>query len=135
MGAGIVYDDLAGEVNDSSGGCAPVDIPIKNNISTDNEMAGIYVKICPDYACPVNRDYNLLCRNNGINTDTCSTPPFYCILMQLGGCRENLGEIFANPSFVNAASDDYHLQETSPAKNAGDDLTDMGAYGGSDPIN
>ena len=133
-GAGIVYDDLAGAVNDSPGGYAPDDIPIKNNICTNNVKAGINVKIGSSYACPENRDYNLLCRNHGIDTDICSSPPYFCILMQLGGCRENLGEIFANPLFVNAASDDYHLQGTSPAKNAGDDGNDMGAYGGTDPI-
>ena len=133
-GAGIVYDDLDGAVNDSSSGCAPDDIPIINNISTDNEMAGINVKICPDYACPANRDYNLLCRNNGILTDTCSTPPFICILRQLGGCMKNTGEIFADPSFVDAANDNYQLQAGSPAIGTGELGVDMGAYGGSDPI-
>jgi hypothetical protein len=132
-GAGIVYDDLAGAVNAGPGGCATTDIPIKNNICTNNEKAGIRIKICPN-ACPNNRDYNLLCRNHGISTDTCIAPPYYCEYMQLYMCPRNGNEIFANPLFVNAASDDYHLQGTSPAKNAGDDLTDMGAYGGSDPI-
>ena len=133
-GAGIVYDDLAGDVNASAAGCAPEDIPIKNNICTNNEKAGINVKICPDYSCPVNRDYNLLCRNNGIDTDTCEGPPYFCIYMQLGGCDKNDGEIFANPLFVDPVNGDYHLQGSSPAKYAGDDLTDMGAYGGADPI-
>jgi hypothetical protein len=36
----------------------------------------------------------------------------------------------ANPMFV----DGYHLDGLSPAINAGDDNTDMGAYGGSDPM-
>lgn len=134
-GAGIVYDDLAGAVNDGFGGYAPDDIPIKNNICTNNEKSGINVKIGNSYACPENRDFNLLCRNHGINTDTCSGPMLFCILRQNGMCKENPDEIFANPLFVDAANDDYHLQESSPAKYAGDDLTDMGAYGGSDPIN
>ena len=134
IGAGIVYDDLAGEVNASPDGCASNDIPIKNNICTHNEKSGIYVKICPDYGYPDNRDYNLLCRNHGIDTDTCSTPPYFCIYRQLGGCRENPGEIFANPLFVDTANDNYHLQGSSPAKYAGDDGNDMGAYGGSDPM-
>jgi hypothetical protein len=54
--------------------------------------------------------------------------------MQLGMCPANANEKFDNPLFVDMAGDDYHLQGTSPAKNAGDDGNDMGAYGGSDPI-
>jgi parallel beta-helix repeat protein len=132
-GAGIVYDDLAGDVNAEPAGCAPSDIPIKNNICAYNVKAGIRVKICPG-VCPADRDYNLLCRNNGIATDNCTTPPYYCENMQLGMCPAYANEIFDNPLFVDMASDDYHLQGTSPAENAGDDGNDMGAYGGADPI-
>ena len=133
IGAGIVYDDLAGEVNADPGGCAP-DIPIKNNICTNNEKSGIYVKNCPNYTCPGQRDYNLLCRNHGISSDTCSPQMYFCILRQLRMCGKNSHEIFDNPLFVNAANDNYHLQSGSPAENAGDDGSDMGAYGGADPI-
>ena len=43
-------------------------------------------------------------------------------------------DIMAAPSFVNREGDNYQLQGDSPAKNAGDDGTDLGAYGGSDPL-
>jgi hypothetical protein len=121
-------------VNAEPAGCATNDIPIKNNICTHNETAGIKIKICPGYACPANRDYNLLCRNNGIATDNCTTPPRHCIYEQLGSCLANANEIFDNPLFVNMDDDNYTLQAGSPAENAGDDGNDMGAYGGSDPI-
>jgi parallel beta-helix repeat protein len=133
-GGGIVYDDLAGDVNAEPAGCAPSDIPIKNNISAYNVKTGIRVKICPGYACPANRDYNLLCRNNGIATDNCITPPYYCEYMQLYMCPANANEIFADPLFADPGSGNYTLQSGSPAENTGDDNNDMGAYGGSDPI-
>ena len=137
-GGGIIYDDLLGAVNDPPSGCAPVDIPIKNNICVDNEKAGINVKICPN-VCPVNRDYNLLCRNNGEATECGGGRR--CIRRNLGGCDENGNEIFFDPLFVYPDNDDYHLQSisggypaNSPAIGAGDDGLDMGAYGGDDPI-
>ncbi len=40
------------------------------------------------------------------------------------GDWNDVGAIFANPLFVNAASNDFHLQSGSPAKNTGD-----GSYG------
>jgi hypothetical protein len=57
-----------------------------------------------------------------------------CIYEQLGSCLANANEKFDNPLFVNMAGDDYTLLAGSPAEGKGDDLTDMGAYGGSDPI-
>ena len=38
--------------------------------------------------------------------------------------------IIADPKFVEVDPDYYQLQADSPAKNAGDDGSDMGAYGG-----
>jgi hypothetical protein len=137
MGGGIIYDDLLGAVNDPPAGDPPNDIPIKNNICVDNEKAGIRTGVS---LCMNSRDYNLLCRNNGITVDTCGTSQ-YCIRRNLGGCYKNYNEIFANPLFVDLANDNYHLQRKSegypadsPAIDAGDDSNDMGAYGGSDPI-
>ena len=140
-GAGIVYDDLAGEVNDSPAGCVPSGIVIKNNISTDNEMAGIFVKSCTDNVCSSasERDYNLLCRNFGFDDNSTCTGGSYpknnqCKYKQFAGCDANPNEIIADPLFVNMPNDNYQLQSGSPAKNAGDDGLDMGAYGGSDSI-
>ncbi|MFH1675956.1 MAG: PKD domain-containing protein [bacterium] len=39
-----------------------------------------------------------------------------------------------NPQFLNAAGDDFRVASTSPCHNAAHDGTDMGAYGGSDPL-
>jgi len=137
-GAGIVYDDLAGNVNDPASGCALDDIPIINNICANNEATGINVKICPG-DCPVNRDYNLLSANFGWDANPGCSGPLWesnpCRRQQLTGCEPNSNEMFQDPLFVDKANDNYRLQTDSPAKNAGDDGTDMGAYGGSDPIN
>ena len=134
-GAGIVYDDLAGAVNVSPGGYAPEDIPIKNNICTNNEKAGIRINVGDSGACSANRDYNLLCQNHGITDTSCpSPPPFYCEYIQLYMCPSNPNEIFTDPSFANMAGDDYHLLPGSPAIGAGESGVDMGAYGGSDPM-
>jgi hypothetical protein len=43
-------------------------------------------------------------------------------------------DIIADPMFVDVDADNYHLEAGSPAGNAGDDGTDMGAYGGLNPI-
>ncbi len=139
-GAGIAYDDLAGDVNASPTGCAPTGIEIKNNIATDNEMAGIFVKICPDNHCPLpsERDFNLLSRNFGWDDNPACTGSFpqsnQCKFQQLAGCSANPNEIITDPLFMDMPNDDYQLQSGSPAENAGDDGFDMGAYGGSDPI-
>jgi parallel beta-helix repeat protein len=134
-GAGIVYDDLAGDVNAEPGGYATNDIPIKNNICTNNVRAGIRVNVDPTGACPTQRNYNLLCQNNGITDITCPPPPpYYCEYMQLYTCPANANEIFADPLFADPGSGNYTLQSGSPAENAGDDNNDMGAYGGDDPI-
>jgi hypothetical protein len=114
------------------------DIPIINNICANNEATGINVKICPG-DCPVNRDYNLLSANFGWDANPGCSGPLWesnpCRRQQLTGCEPNSNEMFQDPLFVDKANDNYRLHTDSPAKNAGDDGTDMGAYGGSDPIN
>ena len=131
-GAGIVYDDLAGDVNAEPGGYATNDIPIKNNICTNNVKAGIRINIDPTGDCPAGRDYNLLCQNNGITDITCPPPPpYYCEYMQLYMCPKNANEIFDDPLF----NLDYTLGVGSPGLGSGELGVDMGAYGGPDPIN
>jgi len=69
-----------------------------------------------------------------------------CTNQQYGGCGAHWEydptrvvfdyphDVMDDPLFVDKDNDDYHLQAGSPAKNAGDDGNDMGAYGGSYPI-
>ncbi|MBW1858677.1 MAG: right-handed parallel beta-helix repeat-containing protein [Deltaproteobacteria bacterium] len=99
-------------------------------------------------------DYNLLYCNNetcegnpaerGWPND-CGWPGPYelaeevCVTMHYAACAP-LGltkthhDIISDPMFVDMAADNYRLTASSPARNAGDDGTDMGAYGGSNPI-
>ena len=134
-GAGIVYDDLAGDVNAEPGGYATNDIPIKNNICTNNVKAGIRINIDPSGDCPAARDYNLLCQNNGITGTTCpAPPPYFCEYRQLYMCPANTHEIIDDPLFTDPANDDYTLGVGSPGSGSGESGVDMGAYGGSDPM-
>ena len=101
------------------------------------------------------RDYNLLYANNGILADNshCSWDDTYpgrrCVNRNYGQCgfvceewpsnpecwnASSENDILADPAFVSRAADNYQLQVGSPAENAGDDGTDLGAYGGADPI-
>ena len=50
-------------------------------------------------------------------------------LVQGTGCLINI-----NPQFVNSGNDDYRVQDGSPCDGTAHDGTDMGAYGGSDPL-
>ncbi len=137
-GAGIVADDITTTTDPDTGGTRifadnPVwnsskpAIAIRNNIVVNNKTTGIR-----DNECSSLRDYNLYYGNNGFET---RVPP------QTGGCfigtREPTGnphEKFAEPRFVDINNKNFHLRSDSPAKNAGSDGRDMGAYGGSDPI-
>jgi parallel beta-helix repeat protein len=115
----------------------------------------------PSEDCPTNQslgggyywDYNLLyCNNETCDgspeergyPDNCGWPPPYelgeevCVTMNYAACPPlgltNHHHIIEDPMFVDMDADDYRLQAGSPAKGAGDDGTDMGAYGGSTPI-
>jgi parallel beta-helix repeat protein len=151
-GGGIAYDDLAGAVNANAAGAPPAPLLIRNNISVYNVSAGI--RACfdnVDYAdAKPYRDHNLLYDNFGCAA-SCARR---CEAGQLGKwtadgswyCPYASGFSWApsdicglDPLFK--ASDDYRLQRISegdsadsPAINAGDDNLDMGAYGGSDPL-
>ena len=76
---------------------------------------------------------NVIVRNNifyqslitfGSNIDTCSHNDFY----QVTGAPTCTSSLTGNPLFVNVASD-WNLQSASPARNAGSDGLDLGAYG------
>ncbi|MDY6988208.1 MAG: right-handed parallel beta-helix repeat-containing protein [Thermodesulfobacteriota bacterium] len=160
--AGAVNAEPGGTLN-NSGNFPPLPV-IRNNISAYNEKAGLRVggngydcPTNPDYpgdpAGDKYRDFNLLYSNFGWDGDPdCGwpdNPGKKCVNQQYGGCGahfdfgqsppvvlENPNDIMAAPLFVSITegSEDYHLQSGSPAENAGDDGTDMGAYGGIDPL-
>ena len=154
-GAGITYDDIT---DLTSPGRYFFDTPylkheitkqqqsriIQNNITAYNDRTGIRDALCKiffgpgqyDYNLPPNRDYNLYYHNMNMNNPL--NPP-----NQLGGCAKWMGsawvgnphELFADPHFIDRANQDYRLQSSSPGKNGGTGGTEMGAYGGSQPIN
>ncbi len=141
-GGGIIYDDLAGAVNDQSSGTPPAPIPIRNNISIFNTKAGIKDAICKDLSPILNtdRNYNLLYMNNRFKYTYPAHAP-----SNLGGCFPNSNELFAEPLFVDQGNDNYRIQSGSPATDAGDSAygsdvsippgvstitIDMGAFGG-----
>jgi hypothetical protein len=47
---------------------------------------------------------------------------------------QGTGCVFQNPMFMNSAGDDYRVSDGSPCDGTAHDGTDMGAYGGSDPL-
>jgi hypothetical protein len=135
---------------------------IKYNIITDNEAAGLRVGgYSPGtwYACPMasaNRNFNLLYGNhpwndaqNKANTADCGwyqdgglsyVSDKSCGQQQYGGCGVgspppywpliNSSDIMDDPLL----DTDYTLLPGSPAIGAGPSGTDMGAYGGLDPL-
>jgi hypothetical protein len=148
-GGGIVYDNLAGAVEDSPAGDPPGALYIRNNITAYNEQGGI--RACFDNAGE-ERDYNLSYANNGTGETNCGYPDSLdkrCANKNFGGCGtlwnptpppwvilDGSHNMIEDPLFEDTTSghEDYHLQTGSPAIGAGDDGLDMGAYGGSDPI-
>lgn len=140
-GGGIVYDDLAGPVNEMPpSGWPATGFPMRNNIIVDNAKAGVNAgtlasggATCSDWVGQ--RDYNLLSENNGTSTSCHGATWPFCILPQLALCSKNPGELIAAPQFVDRANDDYHLQTGSAAIGSGDGGVDMGAFGGPNAIN
>jgi hypothetical protein len=151
FGGGIIFDDLAGAVNDPPAGVPPAPLLIRNNICAYNEKGGI--KACfTNTVDSEERDYNLVYSNNGTGETNCGYPDSLnkrCANKNFGGCgamwnplpppfviMDGPNNIIGDPLFVDIApgQEDYHLQALSPALNAGDDGFDMGAYGGSDPL-
>jgi hypothetical protein len=148
-GGGIIYDNLAGAVNDKPEGSPPGKLYIRNNICAYNQKAGLR-------ACFTNtdsseeRDYNLMYSNYEWDSNPdCGWPgdiDMRCINQQYGGCGAHWEyyptrpvfdyphDILDDPLFVNITNHNYHLQTGSQARLAGDDGKDMGAYGGTYPI-
>ena len=152
-GGGIIFDDMIEDPNGRASGTSDGLVIIRNNISVFNETAGL--RMGEESLCPENidagdtivyRDYNLIYGNNETASDCkwSSGPPYdrSCIQKQYGKCGlidftstlYNPHDIIADPVFINAFLDNYHLQTGSPALGAGCDGTEMGAYGGEYPL-
>ena len=110
------------------------------------------------FSCPsiLIHDYNVLYANYPVNDVwddrpnpyDCNWPTpvipndYTCLMQQFGGCCVDIvgGEIvldeahaiIKDPSFVSMGNDDYHL--SNPSQFLGDDGTQRGCYGGSDPL-
>jgi len=113
MGGGIIFDDLAGAVNDTPGGTMSTGKLIRNNVIYQSEMAGLRVGGWADpvwVACPDNptaadtykeRDYNdlhgnhpwnaTLVRWNDADCGWPSTDDRSCIMQQYGACGMKSG--------------------------------------------
>jgi hypothetical protein len=48
--------------------------------------------------------------------------------------KPGVGMVYSNPMFINQSGDDYRVQVGSPCSGTAHDGTDMGAYGGDDPL-
>lgn len=129
MGGGIIYDSLAGPVNEQPSGEPPGPILIRNNIIVDSQSAGI--RSCFDNSAR-DLDYNMLWHNNG----TTDVPSTCCYVRHYGGCTlfPGVHDFVANPAFVDKAVDDYRLLASSPAQLTDENGTQIGAYGGFDPL-
>jgi hypothetical protein len=158
-GSGIVFDDLAGAVNDPPGGLRSTPYPlIRNNIAAYNEKAGIrpgfYNTVATEEVA-----YNLLYDNwqvDGSYFDCAGINWWFrCKKRQLGGYYLTSDEdvlTWDDPLFedMTPGSEDFNLQASSPAIDAGDPdvsyndaylppsqgtaINDVGAYGGPDSL-
>jgi hypothetical protein len=153
-GGGIIYDDIyAGHAVNAQPVGTRTALPIRNNICTYNHRAGIRAGFYNTDGSEQTA-YNLVFDNWGYGN--CTAAPvteFLCKKRQLGSFYLTTDEdvlVWGNPQFVDRGNDDYRLQGTSPAVDAGDTsygddvsippgvgtLTiDMGAYGGPYGIN
>ena len=149
-GAGIVFDDLAGDVNADPEGSPSNPFPMRNNILVNNYNAGVNAGTlftsgasCGDWVGL--REYNLYSQNNGASTGCHGNAFPFCYFTQTALCSFNDGESNSAPEFVDAANGDYRLMASSvavdgAAPGTADDLAlppgegslaaDMGAYGG-----
>ncbi|MBW2171412.1 MAG: hypothetical protein JRF69_05425, partial [Deltaproteobacteria bacterium] len=144
MGGGIIFDDLAGAVNDTPGGTMSTGKLIRNNVIYKSEMAGLRVGGWADpawVACADNptvadgkeRDYNNLHGNHPWNDAQgrwndadCRWPNLdrSCTMQQYAACGMTSGpppwslinpnDTLEDPVFENPGSGDYRLQGSSP---------------------
>lgn len=151
-GGGIIYDDInAGHAVNAAPAGTRLELPIRNNICAYNEKAGIRAGF---YNTDGSEEvaYNLLFDNWGYGDCSAAPNKLLCKKRQLGGYYLISDEdvlVWDDPLFVDRAADDYRLQASSPAVDAGDTFygddvstppgvgaptIDMGAYGGPDGI-
>ena len=137
-GGGINYHDATdgagGDCYDCTPhGTSPV-ITLKDNVITDNTKGAMRGMNFNNSG--LDRDYNLVWFNNNTDIDVCllSYPAFFCYKYMYGGVSPSPNDIIADPLYQNIATDDYRLTGSSPGSGAASDSGDMGAWGGTDPI-
>ena len=81
------------------------------------------------------RDYNLIWGNNNYEGNCIGQPFFYC-MWQYGGLPPSPNDIQADPLFrsMTTGTEDYQLGAGSPGIGGGEGGTEMGAWGGLDPM-
>jgi hypothetical protein len=144
MGGGIVYDSMANIALDSRPvGTPSSPINVKNNVIAYSKKAALRGMGFTNTPGAEERDYNLLYANNMggfVTTPDCTLPAtFRCYFAQYGFRSVPLvapHDIFADPVFVDMTpgTEDYQLDTGSPGIGAGEGGTDMGAWGGADPM-
>ncbi len=99
-------------------------INVSNSLFENNIIMGDSILFWNGYVHTFNNSSNTF--NNNIFVDNFIPSDSY-------PCYKNLVKQTPNSIFVNEAGKDYHLQSSSPGKNAGKDGTDIGIYGGAFP--
>ncbi len=164
--SGLIYNNIIydNHVSGIRGNIMP--LVVFNNTVVGNHQAGLFVD---DPTAAPEITNNIFARNNhaGISTSgkgyshnllfangatgACNPEYLWCVRPQFGGYEDEdsykqTGNIIADPMFVNAKKNDFHLRGSSPAIDAGakekrfndihfppslgTERNDMGAYGG-----
>ena len=109
----ILNNTIANSIYDHGVWCYESSPTIKNNI-----IAGNYYGIVAIYSSFPKISYNDVWNNMGADYDE-----------QTGSsCEPGIGDISADPMFVDAASGDYHLQYNSPCIDAGTNAPELPDY-------
>jgi hypothetical protein len=114
-GAGIYID----------GGAAPSSVHIENVTIADHQCSGMGAIIIEDGSTATFRNVILWGNTEDIATLNGTYQISYSITKESG-----VGNVNANPMFVDAASNDYRLSAGSPAINAGDTATEPPVFPG-----